>query len=552
MERLPDGVVFEVLTCLSACDIASLVSCDRFLLSMATSMSCLSTRQRYVRPVSDATAYTKNLLLGPMAGTLGSVTCRPRARAYRSFFVRKLILQCLLVQGERDAAKWLASTSYAMVVPRSSSLVLFRHVHWDFLLYTILCNALERCASTSLALNVKSVPAIVDKGERLPISSHAFLYCLLRAASTQGPQLTLGLCGASHESPYVPLFDGFFDTASRRVDDVFREDKWWQSMGVYSLQDFRSSTVALGRALATANPRLRALTVSCYVFDEMAPSQDVSLLSSYLRWGGVHGLVRVNFHHLQFMSGSDFCCMVKALCKIPSLQHVRLSGVDCLVDPPEDPLAIFFHEGAHIQDLRLRDVARVPANVPFHLLKSPGYRCLALSQMFLDASNLEQLLPKLPSLQNLVCVDVSCNGIDGSVLGLFANVLRKPECKIKRLNLASNIITGSAMPFFCRALAVNRSLENLDVRDNFLGTQNSLTLLETVLRGSRITYLNVDGNQVRYRMQDLCRILLASGSSGSLRQVSLKANPCLATDHDEDAHEYKTFFKTQYNISFLF
>jgi hypothetical protein len=556
MERLPNGVVSEVLVCLSARDIASLVSCDRFLLSMVTSMGCLSTRQRYLKPVGDAMAYTQNLLLCPMAGTAGSVTFRPSVPLYRFFAVKKLMLQSLLVQGERDAAKWLA-VSYAMNVPpqRASSLWLYRNVDWDFQVYTILCNAVERCYFPDLSLNIKSVPAIMDHDEVLPISSQAFLCCLLCAASKNRPRMTLNLCGTPHDSPHVPVPDGFVDAARRRVDDVFKQTVWYETIDVHPLHDFRSSTVALGRVLATANPRLRALRVSCYAFDEMESSRDVSSLSSYLQWGA-HELVRVNLHRLQFGSGTDFCHLLKALCKVPSLQVVRLSGVECLVDPPEDPLAILFEEGPHIRDLRLRDVARVPANVPFHLLQPPGYRCMALNQMFLDTSNLQQLLTKLPSLKNLVCVNVSSNGIDGSVLGLFARVLKEPGCTMKRLNLASNIITGSAVPYFCQALAANQSLETLDMRDNFLGTQSSFKLLETVVgaQDSRMTYLNVDGNQVRYRMQDLCRILMASGKRSIFRQVSLRANPCVTSydDDSEDVYEYKAFFKQQYNICFLF
>lgn len=555
MERLPVGVVSEVLACLSASEIASLVSCGRAWHSLVMSMGCLSTRARYVKPVGDVRRYRRNLLLGPAPGTAGGVTLRLSVKLYRSFLARKLMLQSLVVQGEHDAATWLA-LSYAMEIPnrKSSSLSAFRSVPWDFALYTILCNALELCSLPRLSLYVSSVPAIVDRGERLPISSQAFLCHLLLSATTKVPLLYLHLCGAVHGTPHVPVSADFVDSARQRVDEVFREAEWSEKIHVYPLHDFRSSTVALGRVLATADPRLTGLRVSCYVFDEMAPSRDISSLSSYFRWGA-HELVRVNFHRLDFSSGEEFCHLLASLCKVSTLQSVRLSCIECLTDPPDDPLSILFEEGGHIRDLCLRDVARLPANVPFHLIEPPGYRCLALKQMFLDTSNLQQLLTRLPFLTNLVTVDLSCNGVDGTVLGLFARVLKEKECKIQRLKLASNIITGSVVPFFCQALRVNRTLQNLDLGDNFLGTLSSLKILQTVIstKDSPLKYLNLDGNQVRYRVEDLSRILLASERSDVFRQVSLKANPRLMTpDPHDNVDNYNYFFKSHYNVSFLF
>lgn len=556
MERLPVEVVSQVLASLSACEIASLVSCGKAVHSLVASMGCLSTSARYVKAVSDVASYRRRMLLGPAAGTVGGVTFRPSVPHYRSFLARRVVLQSLVVQGERDAGKWLALT-YAMPLScpnRPASLSLFRNVPWDFTLYTILCNALELCSLPRLYLTVSSVPAIEDGGERLPLSSQAFLSHLLCGSTTT--LLHLNICGAAQGSPPLPVPEGFVDRARRRVDAVFEEAaRSADDLRVYPLHDFRSSTISLGRVLVTANPRLRSLKVSCYAFDEVAPSVDVVLLSSYLEWGA-HELVRVNLHRVKFGSGGGFCRLLKALCKVPSLHWVSLSAIECLTDPPEDPLAILFDMGSHIGDLRLKDVARVPANVPFHSIKAPGQHSLALKQMFLNTVHLHPMLAALPLLPTLVHVDLSCNGIDGGALRLFARVLKERACNIERLKLASNIITGSAVPFFCQALQVNRSLCALDIGDNFLGTQSSLKILQTVVctHASRVRYLNLDTNQVRYRVEDLSRILLAvPQKSAVLRQVSLRGNPRMAARIGEDKDTRKNdCFKAQYNVSFLF
>lgn len=568
MEGLSKDVISEVLTCLSANEIASLVCCARSLHSLVTSMGCLSTSQKYVKPVSDVDRYANNLLLGPAAGTAGAVTFRPWVKMYGSFLTKKMILQSLRLYSEHDAATWLSTSWRIPKVPAArrhrAFLSCYRRVQWDFWLYTVLCNAMESLSSTThISMHIKSLPAMLDHGLRLPVSSQAFLCHWL--CNAKGNTVSLDLCGIHCDALLItPVSQASVALARSAVDRLFEQATWSGDIDLYSLHDFRSSTVAFGRVLATANPCLTALALSHYTFDEIPPSTDAFLLSSYLRWGE-HALVSVHLSHVTFWSGEDFGYLLRSLCRVRSLASIRLADIKSITDPPEDPLAIVFEDGAHVRDVRMHNVVRVPTiHAPFHLLQPPGYRCLALSQMFLDTACLSSLVARLPVLANLANLDLSKNGIDGSVLGMLARVLRERNCPLERLNLASNIITGSSMSFFCQALAVNRSLQYLNLSDNFLGTYSALNILETVLssRHSRVKCLNLDGNQIRYSMERLHQIVLSASTlclSSSppqrlFRQVSLKSNPPANLDGGDlkDVAKYKTLFQQEYNVSFLF
>lgn len=555
MEDLPKEVLSEVLACLLASEIASLVSCNRKLHSMVASMGCLSTDATFRKAVSISDLYEKyalHVLLGPAPGSVGAVTFRLPRIHYEASLARRLVLQSLTLVQEHDAARWLAR-SWGMQRPRlpGSSMSLHRNLLWDFALYTIMCNAVDLCrVAETFHLNIRSLPGLQEDGRRLAASSQAFLCNLL--CNTRGKDVNLYLCGTHHDLPHEPVTRSVLDEERSRVDRVLQRSTWSDNIGVYAEHNFRSSTVSLGAVLATANPSLWGLTLSNYIFDEVRPSVDVLSLASYLIWGA-HDLTRVNFHGLSFSSGDDLCELIRALCKVGTLETVRLSNIICLTEPSTDPLEILFEDGGHLKDLRLDNVSRGMGAVPFQTIPVPGYRCLGLKRMFLDTVSVRPLMLKLPLLPGLVSLDLSCNGIDGSILKLLSGALKQKTCSLQRLKLASNIITGVSVLCFCDALLANTSLLNLDLSDNFLGTHNGLTLLKAVLwnTSSPLRYVNLNCNQIRYAMSDLYRILLATPRKGPFRQVSLRSNPLQADDRD-GVYKYTYFFKQEFNVSFNF
>jgi hypothetical protein len=554
MDRLPDELLSEVLSCLGPSEIASFVTSNRSIYHHVHTMGCVSDAKSYRKAVSSndwRTTYANHFLLARVPGSTGAVAFRLSPLYYGTHLSRKVILQTLTIAGEHGAALWVARHgNMPDPKPSSSGLHLFRSLPWDFLLYSMVCRAMVLSRLPTLRLHIRSIPGIMDRGQRLTASAQSFFCNLLWHA--RGKAIVLRLCGAPHELPHDPVTRAFIDEGRNMVDALFAQAKWAHGIRLYGEDNFRSSTVGLGVVMTTANPNLTALELSHYVFDEWGPSLDAAYFTSWLSWGK-HSLARVHFHCITFSRGVDFCDLVEGLCRVKTLHSVRLSFVEYLSDAPVDPVLLLFEQGVHLKDVRLANVMRTHTEFPFHALHSnPGFRSLGLSRMFLDSAGVKALTLMLPKLPHLLTLDLSSNGIDGASLAMFSSVLVSNECSLQRLKLSSNIITSTTVASFCDALSRNKSLVALDLSDNFLGTQSSLAILQAMLSQNigRLKTLNLDSNQIRLNMDDLYRQLL-SAPTGNFRQVTLRSNP-INIEKRDDLGKYKAFFLETFCVSFHF
>jgi hypothetical protein len=556
MDSLDPDALSEVLAFLGALDVSSLAACSWSWRRRVQDMAALADADRFQKVVSfrDPT-YDDHFLFHPIRGT-SAVTFRfPIPDVYEDPLVRKLLLQLLNLNGERDAVRWLACRMDLRAPPKPSAeaIFLFRHMSWDVTLYSIACRALlmssDRRRPRPMHLHVLSVPAIHDGQRQLGSSAQPFLCNLLR--HTRGRPLHLHVEGESTDLPHVPLTPDDLEVELRRVDAVLERPNWALHVDVSGVTDFRSSTVAVGTALEMADPDVRTLALKHYAFDELHQSMDAQKLVAWLETGG-HSLTRVHLHGISFSTGLDFCLVLRALCKVPSLQALHLNQVEHLTEAVADPLTILFEEGRHIKDLRLGGVMRTQVDFPFAAIHPPGPRCLGLTRMFLDTEKVQPLVHMLPRLTQLASLDLSYNGLDCDALRLFAVALRSKTCTLQRLKLASNIISHAKVFLFCEALAVNRTLQHLDLSENFLGSRACRTLIQTMLvDNATLKYVNLDNNQVNLKMSDLYRIVLSMGEAQPLRQISLRNNPIFFEKrHDEEM--YVHFFSTEYNVSFKF
>jgi hypothetical protein len=555
MEYLPQEVVSEVLSCLRPCEIASCLSSNRSMHRLLHTMGCVSSATSFRKAVSSSdwlTKYTNHFILAHVPGSSGAVTFRFSPLLYGTISSRKIVLQTLNLAGEHAAAMWVARHSH-MALPKGSSayLFLFRNVPWDFLLYTMVCHGVALSTAPLVRIHIRSIPGVMDHGQCLKSSPQSFLCNLLWHARNK--PIVLRLCGTHHDMLHVPVSGAWIDAERRKVDTLFEQIVGADGLQLYTQSDFRSSTVALGMVMTTANPQLEALDLSHYIFDERGPSLDAASFTAWLTWGH-HRLVRANLHDISFSCGSDFCNLLQGLCRVKTLCSLRLSCIEYLADAPVDPVRLIFEQGAHIQDVRLIHVMRTHADMPFEALHlDAAYRTLALSRMFLDTGSVKALTVVLPDLRHLVSLDLSSNGIDGACLALFSTVLLSPECRLERLKLTSNIITNISVGRFCAALSRNKSLRVLDLADNFLGTQSGLAILQAMLSSTnQLRMLNLDSNQIRLTMDDLYRELLAASLGfGIFRQVTLRSNP-IEIEQRDDLARYKALFADTFRVSFTF
>lgn len=531
---LPPEIFSQVLTFLDAPDVASVVSTSRKLQALGQATKCVSdatTFRKAACPEEWDTKYADHFILQRIPGSAGGVTFRNQTlQLADTRLSRKLMLQLLVLTGEYAAAMWMAKRQTGgctMTLPRrqSCSLSLMRDVPWDFQLYSMVCHALEQSSLKTVHLHVRSMAGIMQNQEPLTASPQTFLCSLLHHA--HGKTLLLHLCGKYHDLPHTALSETAMDMERRKVDAVFEQDLWGDGIQVYGHQDFRSSTLALGTVLVTAQPHVKVLDLQNYVFDEMRPSMDVALFVSWLHEGALGHLVRATLHGVSFTCGGEFCDVVRALCSVPTLESLRLACVEYWTDAPEDPVRIVFEDGvAGLKDVRMHNMMRTHAGFPFDALPvDPGYRSLGLSRMFLDTAGIHSLVTKVGTMPHLLSLDLSSNGIDGACLGLFATALQSPQCGLQRLKLNSNVITSTCVLPFCDALSRNTSLLHLDLSDNFLGTKSSISILQTVFSHNRtLVRLHLDSNQVRVSLDDLYGMLVPHPRS-TFRQIFLKDNP---------------------------
>lgn len=555
MDALPPEVFSQILCCLDAPDVASLMVSSPELHRFGKATQCVADAFTFRLAASSHERYTDHFVLQHCVGSTGGVTFQDGV-VRQPRISRRMILQLLVLNNEMAAALWLARHGNMKVPRRSScSLSLLKDLPWDFRLYATVCQALQTSTRATVHLHIRSLPGMVRECERLLMSPQTFLCSLL--SYVRDKTVALHLCGKAHDLPHQTVSESSMEAERRKLDDLLGDHTkvWTDGIRVYSHHDFRSSTVGIGTVLMAVRPLIKALDLQNYVFDEVHPGLDALLVRSWLDVGVGQTLVRARLQHVSFTSGGDFCDILRALCRVPTLESLRLSCIEYWTEAPDDPMRVIFQECTpRLQDVRMNNVMRTQGEFPFDALVS-GYRNLGLSRMFLDSMAVHNLSTKM--LPHLVSLDLSWNGIDGACLGMFAKVLASPECKLTRLNLKSNVITSAFVVLFCDGLSRNKTLAHLDLSDNFLGTQSVQLLLKTLLGRSNTTLqcLHLDCNQVRLTMDDLYRLLLSSPPRVPpfFRQVSLRDNPIdVGTATVEDKRKYHRFFSDTFGVSFQF
>lgn len=565
METLPVEIISEILACLRVKDITSFRRTSRRSNHLICSTGCLPNADSYRKAVSwNAwnSTYNNHLLFKPVPGTTGAMAFQDTPFTYTSFLCRRVMAQALVLIQERDAALWYCHAGRMKVTNMDSkTLFLFRCVPWDIFLYSVLCYAAHISPLKNLHVHVRSVPAVLDNntGSIIPSSSQVFLCNLLSQARLK--MVHLQLVGTPRQSPHVVFTRSAMEHERRKVDQIFETKNWADHVTLYPNHEFRSSTVSLGVILATIDPNLKTLDISHYCFDEVTPSIDVASLCHWFDTSRHGHLTKVHLEHISFANGPEFIDLLCGLCCVKTLESVRLSFVEHWTEVPVDPLTILFQQGKHIKDLRINNVMRPHTeDIPFHLLVDTSCRSLSMTRMYLDTKAILPLVVTMPLLPNLMSLDLSSNGLDGTCLGLFARVLKRPTSKLQRLKLSSNIVTNCNVDLFCDALRVNGTLVSLDLSDNFLGTKSAVTILKTVLWKTRkVKYLNLDCNQIRVSMEDLYVMLAASEESSSsslsskemVRHVSLRANP-LNVENKQQLETSRSLFLSTFSVLFHF
>ncbi|XP_072131122.1 NACHT, LRR and PYD domains-containing protein 3-like isoform X1 [Mobula birostris] len=101
---------------------------------------------------------------------------------------------------------------------------------------------------------------------------------------------------------------------------------------------------------------------------------------------------------------------------------------------------------------------------------------LDLDHCYIQCEGLQRLAPSLYKCQELGLTNNEL-GEGDSAMNLISVALREQDCKIQKLRLGSNCITASQTAILASALIKNRSVTELDMKDNRLGDTGVKKLL---------------------------------------------------------------------------
>jgi hypothetical protein len=129
-------------------------------------------------------------------------------------------------------------------------------------------------------------------------------------------------------------------------------------------------------------------------------------------------------------------------------------------------------------------------------------RILKIQNSNLSADMLELLLSN-DKLSALTVLDLTSNLLASPALNTLGAFLSRPTCKLRRLILACNFFTSDTLVEFVLCLLHNRSLQYLDLRENFLRYVGYSILFCYLVDSpdSKITYLDLSMNQIGLEMK---------------------------------------------------
>jgi hypothetical protein len=321
----------------------------------------------------------------------------------------------------------------------------------------------------------------------------------------------------------------------------------------------------LTRLLSSCRAHLYHLLVSC------VPS-GVDYLRAVVD-SDTRKLRRITFHRVQWSSPSRFPCGVTNV-KLVKVVLVSRVGLQLLLHTPPTLQTLFLHN-VTLQDNQLDVVEEFVSNCQHpgilrHLnlcsMSMTPTSCSLLGSRFrnlrilkIQNSNVTaemlQLLLNHDNMASLTVLDLTANLLPSVALATLGEFLSRPTCKLRRLILACNFLTSDFVVDFVGCLLNNRSLQYLDLRENFLRYIGYSVLFCFLVeaRDSPLSYLDLSMNQIGLEMKSdgwlpyEVGILLVK--CPQLRTLKLERNTFMAP---ELKLYYQRLFRENFNATVVF
>lgn len=244
--------------------------------------------------------------------------------------------------------------------------------------------------------------------------------------------------------------------------------------------------------------------------------------------------------NLQHLGMGDVLAALLAECvtSLPFVQSINVAD-NMLTDGGLGPLIMAAREmpGLLELNLSLNEIGPVAAKALFDYLVLPTcpLERLLLNSADVDDFECGRFIEAVKQNRSLRELDLSSNKI-GTAENLntvmpdivtggeaIADLLRDPQCRLSKLNLAWNMIRLGGAIDMAQSLAVNETLTYLDLSYNSLSTEGGVTIGVSLLRNRCIQTLILASNS----LDSVACFTICAGiiENRSLRRVSLDGNP---------------------------
>jgi Ran GTPase-activating protein (RanGAP) involved in mRNA processing and transport len=119
---------------------------------------------------------------------------------------------------------------------------------------------------------------------------------------------------------------------------------------------------------------------------------------------------------------------------------------------------------------------------------------LSLRKMRLRCDGIYTLTNHLIENNKLRILDLSCNEISSDGAQYISRFLKNEECKLESLILAVNKIVDLGGKYMAQALAVNRSLIHIDLKNNNIGDEGLSRIAESLFHNQVLMSFKLFGN----------------------------------------------------------
>lgn len=502
IKALPTEVLVETLCFLTSIDRGRLASTSLAHFDLLVGLGVFAGTRRFCRPLGTTEPPLLHILrkVSTPAYRVSHVQLSLHVQKYLESTTiknKRIIVQCLQLSGESDAARFISATLALFVTSKPQSLYrasIYSNLSWDLYLFSIVKQCLSR-AKNLREIHLSSLPCLVyDDILLLPTSSRLFLGMLFRQLShASGLRLTLhghGGIGLRHAYSTETI-----QSMRNEVTDTLLDPEKAARVGMYNQKLFATSTVAVGLTLSATMPPLQHLHLHNYGFQEMESlGSDVLGLQSFLQSSALQSLTLTSVF---FSNGSDLLLIARCIVSMPKLYDLRLRDVQSRTMVQRDLTWLLMSEGKHLRHLEISHIETIDDELPH---PSTSLQRLYLKGMRICNEALFKMIPM--HLQDLDLSQCSLDMTSFVPLGMWVG---RNDCAIKSLVLQCNILTYMNVGYFTSGLQKNRSLRSLNFDDNFLGMRGLQMILSSL--PPTMQMLHFRRNTVRIVMHDLSDLL---------------------------------------------